>query len=70
MGLIGLIKDINRMFPKPPILSETDKRENDTTIVKKYAQGNAFLQMGEYKTKEDIKKQIAETAQYNFMPKE
>lgn len=67
MGLIDLIKQINHMFPSPPVHTRHEEREQIKKIVLKYATGNTSLQFGRYITEDEISQRKLKLASYNFL---
>ncbi len=69
MKLTVLIKNINNLFPKPPVHPPNEKKYREKRIVTRYAQGNISVHLGKYITGNEIEKRKAKLSSYHFLPK-
>jgi len=69
MNLIDLVKQVNRMFPDPPVYTKEVQREKEKRLVARYATGNISLQNGRYITRKDVEQRISSLTEY-FLPKD
>ena len=65
-----MIKQINYMFPAPPVHTEKEQRNREQKIVSRYATGNLSLQRGLYITRKDIERRKSDLITYNFVSKD
>lgn len=70
MNLIDLVKQINRVFPNPPVRTEEEQRVKEKDLVVGYATGNVSLQRGRYITRKDVERRKSALASYNFVSKD
>ncbi len=67
MKLINLISRINRLFPRPPVHTEQERKARERRIILRYARGQPSLYLGRYILTEDIEKRKAKLGIYNFL---
>ena len=70
MKLTALIKNIDVLFPKPPVHTEEERKARERKIVARYAQGNISLHLGKYLTKKEIEDRKTKLFLYRFLPKD
>lgn len=70
MKLMTLIKNIDELFPRPPVHTKQERKARERKIVARYAQGNVSLHLGKYITRDEIEKRKAKLSSYRFSPKD
>lgn len=66
MKLTALIKNLDKLFPKPVVHTEEEEKAREKKIVARYAQGNISLHLGKYITPEEIEKRKSKLSSYRF----
>lgn len=54
MKLIKILKNLNKLFPKPPADTDEMKKERERRIVSRYGWDQISLSKGRYLTPQDI----------------
>jgi len=60
------LKNVIKLFPKPPIHTKKEKKLRERKIVCRYAQGNTSLQIGKYTTSKEIEMRKAKLSSHTF----
>lgn len=67
MNLKTFINKFNMLFPRPRTFMDEDVQMLQRRIVKRYAQGNISLHLGEYITSMDLDLLKKKIASHNFV---
>ena len=71
LRIMSMIKRIFSAFelpPAPPSTTEADRSRLARSTVAERSHGNIYLQMGDYYTKSDLDKEVAEVKDFDFRP--